>query len=444
MQIEVFYKILSVIISLGMIVNGYVIKKEQGTWLTPSGIFSLFWFIFTFLPLIILVEIPVNPLAVLFITVSVILFSWTSFFFRWNKAFELNKQKLAAHKIFDTKFLRFALWFSIIVATYSTIAQVLAQGFTLGEMINHPLLTSGKYTQLRYEENIKGTIFNGLSTLFSYLGVLIAGLIFGSSLRKKIKRLSLLCFLPPILIMFTQGAKGLLFLALFFFLGSLMVSSFYNNKVKLFNFKNNAKIFKVSLLIFVGLYFSFLSRGLQNVSDFGVLVNRLRRLFGSYMFAHLYSFSDWFTSYLGGDTGIVYDTSNNYFGFYTYYFLGKYFVPKEELIIGTYDEYYIFEDILQSNIYTIFRGLIQDFTLIGALIFITINGFLLHLIFYQFLIKKKPIISAAFCVFMLGYIYNSLYISLLTWNIPIVLFVFFVIVLYINKYKLVFKGRNLE
>jgi len=442
MEIEYFNKLLSILISLGMYYNGYAIKKEQGTWLTPSGIFSLFWFIFTFVPLIILMEVPVNPLAILFITVSVILFSWTSFFFRWNKAFKLNNYKQYANIIYDTKFLRIVLWSSICIASYSTIAQVLAQGFTVSDLINHPLLTSGKYTQMRYEEKLKGTIFNSLSTLFSYLGVLVGGLVFGSSLKKKTKRLALLCFLPPILIMFTQGAKGLLFLAIFFFLGSLMVASFFNKKIKLFNSKNVVKIFKISILVFVGLYFSFLSRGLQNVSNFGILFNRLRRLFGSYTMAHLYAFSDWFTAYLGGKTDIVYDITNNYFGFYTFYFFGKHFVRKEDLIMGTYQEYYIFEDVLQSNIYTIFRGFIQDYTLVGALFFIIINGFILNLIFYQFLIKQKPVVTSAICVFMIGYIYNTLYISLLTWNITIIVFIIFTTILYVNNHKFVFNKEK--
>ena len=441
-SIEIFHKIVSILISLAMLVNAYFIKRLVGTWLTPGGIFSLFWFVFTFAPLVLLFDVPINPIAVLFIAICVVLFSWTFCFFKWKKAFALNIEKPKASEAYDTPFMRLFFKLSMFIAVFSTIAQVMAQGFTLEDIFLHPLATSGKYTAMRYDEEIKSTIFNTLGNVFSYVAVLIGGLLFGSVVRKKRKIKALLCFLPAILIMFTQGAKGLLFLALFLFIGSLLITSLFNNKLNLFKFKNNVKVFKVTALLFVMLYFSFMSRGLHQVTDKVFLFNKLRQMFASYALGHLYAFSDWLTAYLGGVTELVYDVKNNFVGFYTFYFIGKKLVPQDELIMGTYGEYFKYENLLQSNIYTIFRGLIQDFTIPGAIIFIIVNGFLLHLVFYQFLIKKKPAITAAILIFMIGHFYNSLYISFLTWNIPVFLFVVFAVVLYLNKYKFVFNKKK--
>lgn len=439
---EIFYKILAIIFSVAILGNVYIIKRIIGTWLFPGCLFSIFWFAYTFFPLVILFEVPINPLGTGFITICVILFSWTSVYIDWEKGFKLNANKPPAKELYDTRLLKRVLTFAILFSIYCTIKQVMAQGITFSEIIFEPLRTSGKYAGKRYSLALNNTIYYVFSLVFAYISTLVGGLVMGSTQSKKIKRLCLLSLLPSIFIMFTQGAKGLLFLTLFFFLGSLLVTKFHNKDFKLFNYKNNIKILKLMLLMFVILIFSFKSRGMQNISDLTVLISKLRRSFSSYMFTHLYGFSDWFSAYLGQKSSIDYDVSNNYFGFYTFNFFTKYFVSKDNLIRGTYGEYFKYQDFMQSNIYTFFRGLIMDFGVLGAIIFIVINGILLHIFFYIFLKNKKPIFSTAILVFSIGYFYMSFLISLLTWNIIIFAFILFILILTINKYKLVISKND--
>ncbi len=439
---EVFYKLLAILISSTILINAYFIKRVVGTWLFPACVFSLFWFAYTFFPLVILFEVPITLLPLTFITLCVIIFSWTAAFFNWKKALEVNKLKPHSSLIYDNVFLRKFLFFSILFSLAAVLAQISSQDISLYNLLTSPLESAAKYMSLKYTGELKYTFFSPLSLIFSYISILIGGLIYGSSRLRKRKRIALLSFLPSILIIVTQGAKGLLFLSLFLFLGGIMVTKIYNSSFDLFNRKNIFSSIKASLILFVFLVIGFMSRGLYNITNFGVLLFSLRRLFASYMLTHLYAFSDWFSAYLGIPTDLNYDVSNNYFGFYTFYFIGKKIVPKEKLIHGVYGEYFKYQDIIKSNIYTVFRGLIMDFGIFGAFFFLFIMGLFTHLVFYIFLLRKRPVISTALIIFIIGYFYISFIVSLFTWDIIIFSFLFFVAVLFINRYKFVFKKSN--
>ena len=433
---DLFYKIVSIFLSLGIFGNAYLIKRIVGTWLFPGCLFSLFWFAYTFFPLVILFEVPVNPLSILFIALATVIFSWSAVYFNWNKGFLLNENKLPSSDIYNTRFLKKVLTYSVLISISCTVLQVKAQGISLSDMIFHPLETAGKYTALKYTDKLNSSRYYISSLLFAYISVLVGGLLHGSRQSSKKKAKALICFLPSIIVMFTQGAKGLVFLSLFLFLGSLMVTNFHDKKFDLLNYKNNIRVFKVTLLAIIGLSFSFFSRGLFN-RELSYAFFKIRHYLTSYAFTHVYSFSDWFTAYIGGNASQTYDTSNNFYGYYTFTAFAKYYGPKREALKGVYGEYFQYEDLIKSNIYTVFRGMIMDFSIVGTFIFIFINGFLLNAIYYHFLKAKKPIISLAVLSFMVGYFYITYIISLLTWNITILSFVFFIIILWINKYKFV-------
>jgi hypothetical protein len=100
---------------------------------------------------------------------------------------------------------------------------------------------------------------------------------------------------------------------------------------------------------------------------------------------------------------------------------------------GVFDQYYSYGDLLTGNIYTMFRGLVLDFGLIGSVLFMLATGFLLHWAFHTMLLKSRPVLSVAVFVFMMGYFYNSYIISVLVWGNIYLVFVLLWIVLQINK-----------
>jgi len=434
---EIFYKILAIGFSLSILLNAYYIKRVVGTWFFPGTLFSLFWFAFTFFPLIIFFSEPVNVLAILFIVVCIVLFSWTAAFFDWHKAYNHNKLKVSASIAYNTRFMRTLLITFIFISIISVIFQVLAQGINLKDIFMHPLYTAGRYAAKRYAEELVTTNYQALSLLFSFFSAAIGGLLFGSINTKK-RFTTLLCLMPSFLVMVTQGQKGLFFLTIFLFLGGIMVTLFHKKKLLLFKYKTIKQAFKIFLLLLVLLSYSLLSRGLQYTSDWKYVYSKLIDKIGSYTLTHLYGFSDWFSAYIGLESKLTYNVQNNYFGFYTFNFITKRFVDKKKLIMGTYDEYFYIDE-MKSNIYTIFRGLIMDFGIVGTLFFLFINGLIIHFFFYMFLSSKRPSVTVAIVIYMLAYFYMSFLISLLTWNMTVVSFMGLLFILIINKYKFVIK-----
>ena len=384
-------------------------------------------------------EVPINPWGVGYLTLLVILFSWTFIFFNWKKAFKNNLDKPAANEMYDTKLLRGTLWSSIFFSIVCAIKVMLVQGFSLAELYNDIILVAAKYAVSRYASEVVYSAYGPLSLGFAYLSVLIAGLLFGSTKNSYRKKWVLLAFLPSIIIMVTQSAKGSFFGSIFYFLGGILVTSIQQNKLLLFKANILRIILKIGSFSIVLFVFSLMSRGLQEVKDISGFFEKLRFLLASYFFAHLYNFSEWFTAYWEGFKNSKFDTSHYYYGFYTFTSIYRFFGYKKNTPDAVFDEFNVIQEQMESNVYTIFRGMIMDFGIWGTILFIFILGLLLHLCFYIFLNSRKPIISTAFTIFMLIFFYYSFIISVLTWNIIPFVFILFIILLKFNSYSFVLK-----
>lgn len=438
---ELFNKLLSIGFSVLILYNATYIKKFTGTWLTPGCLFSLFWFSYTFFPLVIMFEVYINALSVGYIALLVIAFSWTSFFFNWKTAFIENLNKPNLSIIFNTFILRSLLVFSIIFSVFCCIMQLKAQGFTLHEIFTDTILMASKFAHSRYTSALVETVYGPLCLTFSFLSVLIGGIMF-SAVAKRKRKWILFCFLPSLVVLLTQSAKGLFFGGIFFFLGGVLVTSIYENKLLLLKVNNIGKMAKVGLFSVFIITLSFMSRGLQDIHKVSLLLEKLRGLFASYFFAHLYDFSDWLDAYLGINCKMDYDTSHYYYGYLTFTtFFNKIGIHYDRTI-GVYDEFNLSDGGMESNVYTIFRGLVMDFGLLGALIFILLLGFFLNYIYICFLHKKNPIIEIPIVIFMLAFFYQTFIISFFTWNIIPFIFILFTAILFINKYKFVIKKNN--
>lgn len=384
-------------------------------------------------------EIPINPWAVGYLTLLVILFSWTFVFFNWKKAFNNNLNKPPANEVYDTKLLRVTLWFSVFFSVVCSIKVLLVQGFSLADLYDDIIMVAAKYAVSRYASEVVYSAYGPLSLGFAYLAVLIAGLIFGSTNNNSRKKWVLLAFLPSIIIMVTQSAKGSFFGSIFYFLGGILVTSIQQNKLVLFKLNSLKMILKIGLFSIVLFIFSLMSRGLQDTNNVSAFFEKLRFFFASYFFAHLYNFSEWITAFWDGFKGSKFDISHYYYGFYTFTSIYKLFGYKKVIPDGIFDEFNITQDKMESNVYSIFRGMVMDFGIWGTILFVFLLGLAFHSCFYIFLNRRKPIVSTAIIIFMLVVFYYSFAISVLTWNIVLFVFILFVILLKFNSYSFVLK-----
>lgn len=439
--IEIIEKLISIFLSFVLLANAYFLKRKTGTWLFPSCIFSLLWFAYIFLPLLILYQIPVSIQSQLFITTSIILFSVSYAFFNWKQAYSVNQKKIAQVStnsiIGNESRIMWVMICAIILSILTTLIHIANQEINILNYLVAPIRTAEQFAIKRYALALNNTIATPLSLIFSNLAVLIAGVLYLQA-KTTIKKIAILsCFLPSLLILITQSAKGLFFLSVFMFLGGLYVS-IHRHGLQHINTKKiirNTKLFLITAPLL--LIFSFLSRGFNASMSFTDALMRMKQLFSSYILAHVYSFSDWFNAYCGNKSStMTYDISNNYYGFYTFNSITRYFDADKENIRGVYKEYYRYADVLETNVYTVFRGMIMDFTVIGALVVMFLFGFCVHKYYYALLTKREPLVASIILIFSIAFFYMSFLGSLLYWSVIPASFLIFYIVLKINKLAL--------
>lgn len=438
MEIDIINKSLSILYSLFILGNALFVKKHMGTFLFPASIFSLFWFAYTFFPLI-FIPIPTEPLAIFFILLCTIIFTASSLFFDWKKAFYTNMVKLNLKdkvSLYDNNFIKIIFFSMQILVVIFLIINLSIQGFSLHEIIFNTLDSANKYMSMRYSHSIIPNIFSQLALMLNYVGVILGGILLINTKKLKISIIILImAFFPSILIMITQAAKGYIFLSSVLFYSGVLIARINLGDISLTNKKTNKIILYLILLIFPALIISFLSRGIyQNSSD--IIINKLIYYLSSYAFGHLFAFSDWFSYYINGSSLLQYEpTDSPYYGFYTFMSIFKFLGSSIIVPAGVYDDYYIYDTIIKTNIYTIYRGLILDFGLWGTLIFWFLLGILSHIAFYILLISKRPTISIAFFSIIMGFFYMSYIISILMWNSIFASAIVLTFVLYINKYS---------
>lgn len=432
-------KIAAIVFSLLILLTAWCYAKQAKSWLLPGIIFSVFWFLYTFLPLIFLPNVPVNYEAVIYIFLFCQAFMVSGLFFNWTKArVALGKNSVPYSHIqyINSGFIRWSFALMVVFVIFSILYDVVNQGFSIKDIIFDLMSTSSSYIALRYSGTLQESIVTRLGTVFTYVAVMLGGFVFCFSKNNFNKFIiSFVALLPSVMLMVIQGAKGALFLCMFLFYGSIIIYRLYKGETTLTNKKTNRVFFYASLLLIPAIISSFLSRGLYD-QDSDYVIEKLQMYIMSYAFAHLYAFSDWFYAYLGEESLMRFTDTNNEieYGFYTFMAIFNTLGADKYVPPGVYEEYYFYKDVIKSNIYTMYRGAILDFGVFGSFVFSFVLGLVLNCVYYLIHVLKSPILLISTYITMFGFYYTSFIISIFIWNsLYVALFVLY-LVLVINKY----------
>jgi oligosaccharide repeat unit polymerase len=426
-------KCIALVLSLLILWQAYVVRKLVGTWLFPACLFSLFWFALTFVPLVVLFSVPIEPYAIAFILLCVSAFSASSLFFDWKPAFERNAKKGDPEAVYGSRFLKRAFYVSVTASLALIVLNSLAQGITLYDLAFNLFRSAQAYADMRFSDQLASVSVERWSIVCAYLGAIIGGLRFSCASPKHQRLIISLSFLPSVLIALTQSAKWHFFLSIVFFYSGVLVYRVSSGRLHLI-----AKRRIRFLVIYAGIVLliattSFLSRGLY-ASDDSVVMHGLTASFASYSSGHIYAFSDWFASVIGRHSELAYSHETASHGFYTFATLFRVMGSQRVLPIGVYEDYYSYGDLLTTNVFTMFRGLIVDFGFVGSVLFMSVVGVLFHGMFYSMLSRKRPVFTVVAFIFMMGYFYSSFVVSMFGSNIIYyVTFALMCIALYANK-----------
>lgn len=443
---------ISVALSLAIGALALLLRRKTHSWTHPAVILALFWCFMTLGPILCVPELVASPFAMAFIFAVVLAFGLPAFFMDWRSAAAAAAARRGTTALtFSSRVLLYFFFALQVLALIFMAINLDRQGYPLVTLITDPLSVGCRYLGARYSGAVESNVFSQAGTVLNYIGAPLGGLVV-SSRRGWALRLFvvILSFLPSLLNIYFYADKGTIFLTAAYFYGAVIVARTAAGNTELVT-KGTIAVYTLAAAVLVPVIIvAMLNRGggsctegnrtVQVFQTFGSIfqgaggpgvetkekpelasaqTGRLRYQLRSYAFGHLFAFSDWFDHKLSGTSTMAYvDPGFRTWGFWTFMAIGRFVLPEyyASLPAGYFDEYYIQENILGTNIYTMFRGLIYDFSVPGALGVMLVGGWIASLFYRRMLESEEASFAQAFYVFFWGFAYMSYGICLLIWN----------------------------
>lgn len=429
---EYYYieNIVPILISTLILGQAWIVSLHVGSWVNPSSVYGAFWFLYTLIPLIAFPTIEISSIALFYIFLTCLVFSLSIFFLHPKNVKKIDSRTF--NSLYRTKFLKNAFYILGLLCLCFGVTNWYAQGIQASDLFNI-LEVAQEYMAKRYSGEIQSNAFSMLFNSLVYTVPAIGGLLFGADRRTPKFRYLILSFIPAILVTLIEANKGTFFLVAAYFWGGLLVTKLSNRDKSLFTTKGAKRLLSYSPYILILIIFSFLSRGIDIDNTIWDIANKLLYYFRSYSSGHLYAFADWMSFYLDDSHRQIYHDLIAPPGFYTFMSIFKF--AGIDIIVpdGVFDEYFKIDDLLQTNIYTYYRGLIIDFGLYGSVFFVFCFGLILNVSYVLALKRQSDLFNALFISFV-GFVYTSFIISIFIWNSPFVCFSIVYLVLHTNRY----------
>ena len=354
-----------------IIITAITSRLITQSWLTPGSFFSFLWSFFMLAPLIFAPDFLINSLGLWFVAIATMACSAGSFF-AFSPVPNLNEKRLYNKKPIPRIWL-FSLMGLLCVSVMGLLLLIqyafsnYTSTFETNILLAIPnLISVERYSgYLEYPDVIKYSLY------CIYPATLLGGFIF--SLKQATIKVKLFSILPLCLAIFLgliEGARTSIILGLILFFSATISSSV---RIENDNITSNRRFWKVlmgSVILFSSFTILFiLIQWLRQGMD-TIILDLLIIQVKAYFFGYLAAFTQWFKL----DHNII-----PTIGFTT--FAGpSNFAGLIERPLGFYDPSVIAIGV-STNIYTALRGLITDFTVVGAIMIIFISGFLAQLAF---------------------------------------------------------------
>lgn len=455
-----------------MLLFAISLRIRCGSWSNPSVVFALFWGMMVLMPIVFVPEIEPSVFAVGYITAAVGAFGLPAFGFDWHQPLTA----VAARRDSGTGsvFLAGNEAVTLLIIAQSVVMgcmmlNVAHQGFSLRDLVFDPFAIGCEYLGYRYSGSVKPFLLSQVATVLNYVCAALAGLIVAQRRNYLLSAgVVLLGMLPSLYSIAIYADKGSVFLSLAFFYGAVVVGRIRNGSTVLLTYRSVVSAPLIMIIVAGAIGLAMANRISEVCADrqTGTLVgtvvqsvtpstttsvappesaesansDKMKSYVRSYAFGHLFAFSDWFDHWLDhGQTLPDHTVSNPAFqphwnrpdapnlyrnpehptlGFWTFMAIGKYVNPQyfETLPDGYFEEYFLRTGVIQTNIYTVFRGLIYDYTVVGSLFVLSLFGAIFNWLYRQLLIAPTLSMPQTAYIFFAGYLYTSYIISLLLWS----------------------------
>lgn len=364
------------------------IKILHNSIMEPTFIFSNIWLVFIFFANVTL-DFEYNYSGIAYI----IILCLTGFFVNIYVGSLFHKTYVVkSDALFNEVRSKFILFISISLGMLVPLINMKLNGFSLNYFSNFDsfLDMNNQMAVNRYSGIHKTSTMLQMLMIFAYFSPIAGGYHFAFSKDTRNKLIGMMGFLPTLCDLLIQNAKSELLSSIFLFLSANFVANIYLNKNIHLKIKNVIMILISVISVGTLLIFTMLFRLGEVTSDnFKSVLNK----FLVYALGHIPTFDNWFLTYQ--------ETGNYGFGKNT--FIGIFnFLGISDRVQGVYTEFILVEGF-RSNIYTAFRGMIQDFGIIGSIIFFAV--LMMSIAFaYHSLIRRQNVNMASF-ILINGYFF---------------------------------------
>lgn len=383
-------------------------RRRQGSWLHPACFFSLVWAGNTLTPLVVVPDFKVSFTATGSILLACGLVAWGSLIGSSPAAAPADQSR--------GEWPALSLLCSLGGLAGLIAAIVFFREYGIG--LTHFLSLDGL-------KGLPGVLYRSINVqtpplltrcflLPSYAGVLFSGVLLSRSRPARAKFWAFLPFIPLLVIAVVEGRRARLLVPLFLCLSTYLACRAGDGTNKK-DWKSLRKTF-VGAALGLGL-FGIFTMGIQT-SRKGLSWDHLKSSWqhsrGS-LFGHLSGFSQWL-----GAKGSEWNAPK--WGVHT--FAGVFhFIGIKERAIGLYNDFVVLgapPHETSTNVYTVFRGLIEDFSLPGAGIFLFVLGWIAGKA-YQMVVSGKLWARAILGAFYQFTLWSPI-ASFAAYNIPPVAF----------------------
>ena len=342
-----------------LLIAALTLRTIHKSWFSPGAFFPLLWFFFTIIPIIFAIEYPTPVFGIWVITAFCISVGLGSLLAVPGNNLWSPSSYLAANSI--TKYSRTVQWGTavtsllsltgiIFLLRYTTMKFQLDYSFFSLLALPNQISVERNYELLVYPLHLKFFLY------WLFPAALFAGV--GFALAKSKKQYFL--YFSPLFISVMKGTlettRSTILLALVLWLaGYAGARVAQRDNLKHFFDKKSFIFISIASIVFV-----FLFVALQWLREAGgdfvaeLLIERIKL----YFFGYLSAFSLWVSSVQNVDITLGMTTFAGPFSF-----LG--IIDRE---LGFYDSTTIY-GLTSTNVYTALRGIINDFSIVGSLVF---------------------------------------------------------------------------
>ena len=351
-------------ISILMLVIINVLWRAGVDRLSPGSLFFLFWFVQVTIYEILYFDVS-KLLGSLYICIAVAVFVLSSAIFKKTLAYE-SSLIVKTHTVVIFSFLSNAVFLSFLYD----------QGVAPQKVLHDFYDVASGLIEKRYSRSFNRSYL----TYAMYPIIYSSHVMLGNWLSNNRKGILTFClvvltFVPSVSLVVVASTKGAFLLALVLTVGGYVYASVGSQRISFLKFMSFKNLTLLILILF-GIGFSFYLRGLKD-SSLDYIIWKIGSYFASYSTGHSVAFNDWFAYYLGLSSQYSYTSADVYFlPVYTFYTFSSFIDNTTSQIVPVelYTDYVVFFDFIKTNIYTIFRGMIIDFGILGPVVFMFILG----------------------------------------------------------------------